>query len=607
MKIDHEKLLKNLSDCIFEIDKKGTYTYYSENINNLLGYSSNELRDKTIFTFMSKAEAKRVKRIFALHISNKEPIVDCESIYIHKNGHEITVLTNAIPILNENADVVSFQGIAKDISKKKDKEKETKILEERLALALRGSNDGVWDWNIIDNSVYFSPRWKEMLGFSDTELTNEVPTWADRIHPDDVEATWNSINEHVNSETEYYEGVHRLKHKDGHWVWILDRGKALYNSDGIATRMIGTHTDISKEKAIQLKAMHQKQIIEQIHDSVISTDLNGIITSWNSASETLLGYTAKEAIGKHINLIYLEEEIEVKDTINTLLNKGAYRSEAHLITKAKDILLVDLSLSLLKDEKLNAIGVVGYSKDITQKRKTEETLEQQSRMAQMGEMISMIAHQWRQPLNAISLTVSNMKFKFDLGEFNLKSESGLRQCSTDISKNLNKIEDYIITLSSTIDDFRNFFSTDKVLTLIKLEKIALKSLNILDPSLRANDITVIEDYNSNTEIEVYENEVMQVILTLLQNSQDNFLKKEIKEPYIKITAKDKMISVCDNGGGIPEDIIGKIFDPYFSTKEGKNGTGLGLYMSKTIIEKHHKGKLTVKNTNDGACFTIKFT
>ncbi len=606
MQIYYEELLKNLSNCIFEIDKEGTYTYCSDTISKLSGYSNSELIGKTIFDFMSEKEAQRIREVFNLHISNKEPIVDFESVYIHKGDYEITVITNAIPILNENGDVTNFQGTAKDISAEKKRLKETNILEERLKLALRGSNDGIWDWNILDNSVYFCPRWKEMIGYSDEELINEVPTWTDNIHPDDVEATWASINKHVNSKTEYYEGIHRLKHKDGHWVWILDRGKALYDSDGKATRMIGTHTDISEQKALQLRDVHQKQIIEQIHDSVISTDLSGVITNWNSGSEILLGYSAKEAIGKHVSFIYLDEDLKaLGENIDTLMKNEENYVSVRFITKSKEILYADLSLSLLKDENSNPIGMIGYAKDITQKKKAEETLEQQSRMVQMGEMISMIAHQWRQPLNAISLTASNLKLKFDFEEFDSKSQEGFHQCSLEFSKGLNNIQDYIRNLSATIDDFRNFYKTDKVSTNVKLEDIVLKSLKIINASLVTDNIKIIEEYNSDKTIEVYENEIMQVVLTILQNAQDNLMEKNIEEPFIKIITKNQTLCICDNGGGVPKDILNKIFDPYFSTKEEKNGTGLGLYMSQTIIEEHHKGKLKVQNRDDGVCFTIE--
>ncbi len=605
--MQYKKLLENMSDWLWKIDKQNNYTYCSSSVSKFLGFSANELIGRTPFDFMSEEEAKRVRKIFTLHTLNREPIIEFENIYLHKDGHEVSIIINAIPLLNDKEEVVNFQGSAKDISVKKNILKETKILEERLALALRGSNDGVWDWNIIDNTVYFSPRWKEMLGYRDEELVNEVSTWTERIHPDDVEATWACINKHIDSKTEYYESIHRLKHKDGHWVWILDRGKALYDSSAQAARMIGTHTDITEEKALQLKATHQKQIIEQIHDSVISTDLDGVITDWNSGSQILLEYSSDEAIGKHISLIYLDEDLEsLNKNINTLIKNGENYVIARLVTKSTKRLMVDLSLSLLKDEKSNAIGMIAYAKDITQRKQAEDALEQQSRMAQMGEMISMIAHQWRQPLNAVSLTASNLRLKFDLEEFDSKSEEDFNLCRQEFSIGLDNIQEYIRTLSSTVDDFRNFYKTDKVPVSTKLEDIVSKSLKIISMSLIEERIEIVQEYNSNEKIELYENEIMQVVLTILKNAQDNFAEKKTEKPFIRIVTENKMLFIYDNGGGVPKNILDKIFDPYFSTKLEKNGTGLGLYMSKTIVEKHHKGSLKIKNIDGGACFTIEF-
>ncbi|MGB5966598.1 MAG: EAL domain-containing protein [Sulfurimonadaceae bacterium] len=252
-------------------------------------------------------------------------------------------------------------------------------LKVRMELALLGSNDGLWDWNILDNSVYFSPRWKEMLGFSDDELSNELPNWAERLHPDDVDETWADVHKNVNGETEYYENVHRLRHKHGHWVWILDRGKTQYDENGKAVRMLGTHTDITEEKKMQLRYAHQAQIIEQVHDSVISTDLDGMIVSWNKGSKTLLGYTSKEMQGQHIRTIYLEDDYEELDqNIAFLKQNGKCRTVVRLVQKSKEIIYAELSLSLLKDEKEKPIGMVGYAHDITERKKVEdELLEQQ--------------------------------------------------------------------------------------------------------------------------------------------------------------------------------------------------------------------------------------
>ncbi len=248
-------------------------------------------------------------------------------------------------------------------------------LKERMELALLGSNDGLWDWNLVDDTVYFSPRWKEMLGFSDDELPNEVASWADRIHPDDADEAWEDIYKNVNGETEYYVNTHRLQHKDGHWVWILCRGKVQHNKKGKAVRMLGTHTDITTEKEMQLKYAHQMQIIEQVHDSVISTDLDGFITSWNGGSKNLLGYKAKKMLGKHINSIYLEEDHEeLNKNIEILKEQGSHCTVVRLVKKTNEIIHAELSLSLLKDEKGKSIGLVGYAQDITERKAAEDEL-----------------------------------------------------------------------------------------------------------------------------------------------------------------------------------------------------------------------------------------
>lgn len=161
-------------------------------------------------------------------------------------------------------------------------------------------------------------------------------------------------------------------------------------------------------------------------------------------------------------------------------------------------------------------------------------------------------------------------------------------------------------LSNTIDDFRNFYKPNKQSKFVKLEDVVKKSLNIIKPALMNHSIDIVEEYNSNEKIELHDREVMHVILNILKNAQESFQEKQIKNKIITIKTKNRTVSICDNAGEIPQDIIGKIFDPYFSTKNEKNGTGLGLYMSKTIIENHQNGKLSVENIENSVCFKIEF-
>ena len=225
-------------------------------------------------------------------------------------------------------------------------------------------------------------------------------------------------------------------------------------------------------------------------------------------------------------------------------------------------------------------------------------LQQQSRHAQMGEMISMIAHQWRQPLAAISSTSSAI---------NLKAK--LKKLDSDTAIELSdKISNYSQHLSQTIDDFREFFKPNKEKVEVNYTQLIKSVLDIIQVSIKNKNIRLEQELNCEDRFFTYPNEIKQVLLNLIKNAEDVLLEKEIKNPCIKIKSfkeKDKLIlEISDNAGGIPKDIIDKIFDPYFSTKTKKDGTGLGLYMSKTIIEGHCNGKLNVKNDDFGAVFTI---
>lgn len=236
--------------------------------------------------------------------------------------------------------------------------------------------------------------------------------------------------------------------------------------------------------------------------------------------------------------------------------------------------------------------------EVAKNREKDQQILQQSRLAQMGEMISMIAHQWRQPLTAIASTSYAISLKAQFNKLD-------RDTAIELSNN---ISDYAQHLSSTIDDFRNFFRPNKEKQETTYDEIINSVLNIVQISIQNKNITITQQLNCHENLLSYANELKQVVLNLIKNAEDILLSKEIEKPEIIISTyktEDKLIlEIKDNGGGIPEDIMDKIFTPYFSTKIKKDGTGLGLYMSKTIIEEHCGGELSVSNCDEGAVFKI---
>ncbi|QWR77970.1 PAS domain S-box protein [Candidatus Magnetomonas plexicatena] len=242
----------------------------------------------------------------------------------------------------------------------------------------------------------------------------------------------------------------------------------------------------------------------------------------------------------------------------------------------------------------------------TQKRRlNEQMLIQQSKMASMGEMIGLIAHQWKQPINAIGLNVQDLQESYTYGEVDDKYIGNL------VGSTMQQID----FMAKTIDDFRNFFipSKKKVLFDVKkaIEELLSMFINVFSKS--DIDVSVKSDIDTVLLTDGYPSEFKQVILNILNNSKDAIVSKRKITPELQgrieiniNNNEDKskvIVSIKDNGGGIPEEVIGKIFEPYFTTKE-KEGTGIGLYMSKTIIETNMGGSVTVQNVDGGAEFLI---
>ena len=225
--------------------------------------------------------------------------------------------------------------------------------------------------------------------------------------------------------------------------------------------------------------------------------------------------------------------------------------------------------------------------------KQQEILQQQNKLAVMGEMIGAIAHQWRQPLNEIGLSIQNLKYDY---KSNLIDEKFIEEF-IDYNKKT------ILFMSRTIDDFRNFFRVDKAKDDFKIKEAINSVITMLSAQLKSNGIRV-EIIGDEFIYNGLNREFQQVILNIINNAKDTLISNKIKNPLIKIELNYNKIIILDNGGGIPQNIIDRVFEPYFTTKEQGMGTGMGLYMSKMIIEDNMNGKLSVRNSKNMSIFII---
>ena len=235
---------------------------------------------------------------------------------------------------------------------------------------------------------------------------------------------------------------------------------------------------------------------------------------------------------------------------------------------------------------------------VAELREKDRILIIQGRQAVMGELISNIAHQWRQPLNMLGLLAQELPMTYKMGTFTKES----------LEANVIKTMKIIKQMSQTIEDFRSYSQPDRVKIDFKVLQVIAKTLSLLEESFKAHRIRTEVEQEGDPLINGYPNEYSQVLLNILINARDAFLARKVASPSIVIRVfcenGSTVVTVTDNAGGIPPEIIDKIFEPYFTTKGPEQGTGLGLFISKTIIEKNMNGVLSARNTGVGAEFRI---
>jgi len=365
--------------------------------------------------------------------------------------------------------------------------------------------------------------------------------------------------------------------------------KYIYKNEGL--------TDELKKKSQELET-----IIQEAPNPMMLHDEDGKVLMVNKTWQELSGYTHAEidTREKWAEKAFGENKLAMLERIQStfLSDKKVVKGEFSINTKSGDEAIWTFSASPLGriDGKLT---VISSAMDITELKAKDKIMLTQSRYAAMGEMISMIAHQWRQPLAIIAMDVNSILLDIELGRLDTES----------VKETSHQIQEQTDHLSKTINDFRNFFKPENTKEKSTLKDVLDETERILLSNLKSNGISFSIENTSTAEILIHKRQLIQVLINIINNAKDALVEHTEDKRAIRVdVSEDKdnfSIRVCDNGGGIDESVLSHIFDPYFTTKEELNGTGLGLYMSKLIVTEHFHGSLSVDNVDEGACFMIK--
>lgn len=606
-------IIESSMDGILGLDMNARHTFVNAKAAKMLGYSVEYLLGKE-----SHQIWHHTKPDGSYYPESECPVNDVlqngisgrgEDLFWKKDGSSFPVEFVRSPIIQDGeiiGAVISFHDISEKKRLHKKITKDADIIDElgtkyqrtfehaQIGIA-HVALDGSW----IDANKYLC----DCVGYSKTELLKL--TFADITYPEDLELDLEYVDRLLSGEISTYNMEKRYIHKNGNLIWINLSVILLRDKLKQPLYFVSIIQDITQVKTLMLELEVQKNQFQTIFrftpNPMMIFSEDGEVIMINKSFLDLTGYEESElkTIGQW-NAI-TEGNENLLNNIDKIFEKNASANSGDVKVKTKDgeqLLWISSLAPLLNMH--NAKRVIVFSAmDITDMHRKEELMLAQSRQAAMGDMIGMIAHQWRQPLTVISMLGNNIRADVAL-DIQIDNEK-----LTEIADSLDLQTTY---LSHVIDDFRIFLKPAKEKEKISLCGIYEKLKNLIGKSLQNNDIDLIFVDKCDIEVKTFANELVQVFINLINNAKDAYKSREINNAKIEIITKSKkdsvVIDIKDYAGGIDPKIIKKLGEPYVSNK-GNNGTGLGLYMSKTILEKHFNGTLSWKSSNGSSCFTIR--
>jgi PAS domain S-box-containing protein len=445
--------------------------------------------------------------------------------------------------------------------------------EERLRLAEAAGHIGTWEWDPERGTRVLSTELFHIFGIDPSDPDDGIK-WADRVWPED----WSKVQllMQQGGQSGKMEFEYRYIHPDRGLRWLYCKGRRFRNNPN----MFGIVQDITDRKAAEEASQRLAAIVESSDDAIVSKDLNGIVTSWNSCAEKMFGYTAREMIGRPITTIIPPELRDDETRILATIARGQRieHFETVRMSKGGKPLEVSLTVSPVKDEAGRIVGAAKIARDITQQKRTEQALIVTERLAAVGRLAATVAHEINNPLEAIT---------------NLIYLAKAASPSSEVRGFLTTAEEQMACVSHLARQTLGFYRETTGARPVRPGEIVSALLTVYANRVRNRRIEIRQEIRSDVSINAVPGEVRQVVANLISNSID-----AIQGPgqiVIRVSAariwRDKAvsgirISVADSGSGIPPEALSQIFEPFFTTKRDV-GTGLGLWVSKSIVGNHH--------------------
>ncbi|MBF0339147.1 MAG: PAS domain S-box protein [Nitrospirae bacterium] len=647
----NRSLIEASLDPLVTITPDGKIGDVNTSTEVVTGYSRDELTGTDFSRYFTEPDVARTGYQAVFEYGR---VQDYELSIRHKKGHITPVLYNASVYRDETGKVIGVFAAARDITKLKIKE---------MSL-IQARNEWERTFNTIPDLIMILDGNHRIIKMNETmaRKLNIMPSESiGKTCYEIVHATYKPLDNCPHRQLLKDGLEHTFEVYDGHLNgYFMVTTTPLYNPDGTLYGSIHLARDISSIKHIQNQLFEEneknKAMLTAIGDGVTIQDTDYRITYQNQNLKDIFG----DRIGEYCYKAYENNDQVCDDCpVERVFKDGNVHSSIRSVVKPDGKVAYFHNVSSpIRDAAGNIVAAIEIARDVTEQkavenalrvseqelrvktytlarlnanlealvknkvdelRRNEQLLMQQSKMAAMGEMIGAIAHQWKQPLNSLGIMIQDIKDAYGFGELDA------RYINNSVTDMMKQIE----FMTKTIDEFRNFFKPSKTKETFNLIGISLDVFSLLSSQLKINSISyrltchihnkTFTDYSTviickDTVITTYKNQLAHVLLNLITNAKDAIIARKEKgllttEGMISIDCykdgRTLRLEVSDNGGGIADDILDKVFDPYFSTK-GDKGTGIGLYMSRVIVEESLGGKISARTIDGGSVFTLEF-
>lgn len=369
-------LVESSSDLIWEVDARGTYTYVSPKIRELLGYTPEEVIGRTPFDLMPAGEAERVRTEFSGIAASRQPGFGIENINCHKDGHEVVLETNAVPIFGPTGELVGYRGMDRDITTRKQVERALRQSQENLAEAQRIASLGSWEWDIVQGDLHWSDGIYRIFGLSPEGFGATYATFLQRVHPDDRTRVQQAVKEALEHGRPY--GIdHRIVRPDGSERVVQERGEVTYDADGNAVRMVGTVQDITDQKLAELRLHQAAKVFENTSEGVMITDADQRIMAVNQAFTRITGYGEDEVRGREPAILRSgrHDDDYYRRMWAAIQTSGRWQGEIWNRRKDGADYPEWLNISVVRDDAGAIINYIGVFADITSIKEAQDKLE----------------------------------------------------------------------------------------------------------------------------------------------------------------------------------------------------------------------------------------